>query len=125
LLEIDKDGKDVWTINRNNSDVISAGRLPAGGAVILTNVGNIVTLDAAGKEVKSFNVGAIYYGSHMDVLPGGRVLVRCIVRTRLIEYDSEGRIVWQTTAVQPTCVQRLPNGNTLHFQPPSTRPSPR
>jgi HEAT repeat protein len=113
LLEIDRDGNNVWTINRPNSDVVSAARMPAGGVVILTNAGNIVTLDPAGKELKSFSIGAVYYGSQIDALPGGRVLVPIYSQNKVIEFDADGRKVWEITATRPTSVQRLPNGNTL------------
>jgi outer membrane protein assembly factor BamB len=113
LLEMDGDKKDVWTVNRPNADIISAARLPGGGAVILTNTGNIITLDAAGKEGKSFNIGQVYYYTQIDVLPSGRILVPLYTQNKVIEYDAEGRNVWEVAATRPTNVQRLPNGNTL------------
>ena len=113
LREVGPGDKDVWSITRPNADIISAGRMPSGGAVILTNTGNIVMLDAAGRELKSFNTGPIYYGSHIDVLPGGRVLVPHYSQNKVVEYDAEGRKVWEVTVTQPTNVQRLANGHTL------------
>ena len=93
--------------------IISAARMPAGGVVILSNTGNLVTLDAAGKEMKAFSVGAVYPGSQIDALPGGRVLVPIYSQNKVIEFDADGRRVWETAATRPTNVQRLPNGNTL------------
>ncbi len=113
LVEVDGDKKDVWTINRPNADIISAARLPGGGAVILTNTGRVIALDAAGKEGKSFNIGQVYYYTQIEVLPSGRVLVPLYTQNKVIEYDADGRNVWEVAAVRPTCVQRLPNGNTL------------
>ena len=113
LVEVDRDNKDVLTINRPRSDVISAVRTAAGGFVILTNTGNIVTLDANGKELHSFAIGAVYYGSQIDALPGGHVLVPVYNQNKVIEFDADGRKVWEAPVTRPTSVQRLPNGNTL------------
>jgi HEAT repeat protein len=113
LTEIDKDNKDVWTINRNTFDIAAAARLPAGGAAILTTAGHFTILDDTGKELKSFNVGNVYNGSRFDLLPGGHVLIPSWTQNKVVEYDADGRVVWQTNATQPTSVQRLPNGNTL------------
>jgi outer membrane protein assembly factor BamB/HEAT repeat protein len=113
ITEIDRDEKEVWTINRPNSDIVSAARVPSGGAVILTNNGNVVTLDATGKELRSVSIGAIYYGTQIDVLPGGRVLVPIYSQNKVVEFDAEGRQVWSANATRPTSAQRLPNGHTL------------
>jgi hypothetical protein len=113
LTEIDRDQKPVWTIDRPNSDVICAARLPAGGAMILTNAGNVVTLDAAGKETRSFNVGAVYFYSQFELLPNGHVLLPLYSQNKVVEFDAEGRKVWEVTAPRPTSAQRLVNGNTL------------
>ena len=32
---------------------------------------------------------------------------------KVVEYDADGRNVWEVNSTRPTCVQRLPNGNTL------------
>ena len=119
LVEVDKDGKDVWTINRPNAfDVIAcAVRLPSGGVVILTNVGNVVTRSwtRRGRSSKSIQrrLHLLCPASQIDVLPGGHVLIPTYNQNKVTEYDAAGKEVWHATATQPTCVQRLPNGHTL------------
>jgi hypothetical protein len=46
-------------------------------------------------------------------LPNGRILLPQYANNRVIEYDADGKAVWEATAQQPTSVQRLPNGHTL------------
>jgi hypothetical protein len=112
LLEVDKDGKEVQTINRN--DIAAAVKLRDGEIGLLTTAGRYVRLDAAGKELKSFNAGQILsIGGHFEVLPSGRVIVPQYSQNRVVEFDPEGKQIWSADVQQPTSVQRLPNGNTL------------
>ena len=80
--------------------------------VCVLNVGTCVWLDATGKETKSFAAGPIAYNG-MDALPNGRVLIAQINNNKVVEYDGDGKIVWEATVQQPTSAVRLPNGNTL------------
>jgi hypothetical protein len=74
-----------------------------------------VRLDPTGKhELKSFAVGQPQlFGGHFEVLPSGHVLVPIYGNSRVLEYDQEGKSVWEISANMPTCVHRLPSGNTL------------
>jgi HEAT repeat protein len=112
LLEVDKDGKEVLAINRN--DVAAAVKLRDGEIGMLTTAGRYVRLDATGKELKSFNAGQILsIGGHFEVLPNGRVIVPQYSQNRVVEFDAEGKQLWAADLQQPTSVRRLPNGNTL------------
>ena len=114
IMEVDKDGKDVWVINRNMGDILSAVRLPNGNVAILSSVGQYHLLDNTGKVLKSFAVGNLYYnGTQFEVLPNGHVLVPQYSQSKVVEYDADGKSVWEVNATRPTGVQRLPNGNTL------------
>ena len=112
LLEVDRDGKEVTTINRN--DIASAQKLRNGNIGIITTTGQYVRLDTAGKELKSFPVGLVYtIGAHFTVLPNGHLIVPQYSASRVVEFDGDGKEIWTATVAQPTCVTRLPNGNTL------------
>jgi hypothetical protein len=121
LLEVDRAGKEVFSITRPN-DIRAACRLPDGGAVLATTQGECVRVDAAGRPVKSFPVGLVStLGSNIEALPGGRVLVPLYSQNRVVEFDADGRVAWQAAVARPTCVTRLPNGHTLVGSRTSTR----
>jgi hypothetical protein len=114
LLEVDKDGKDVLTIPRASNDIATAVKLRDGGFGVVTTGGIYIRMDEKGKELKSFNVGTILsIGGHIDVLPNGRVIVPQYSANKVVEFDADGKTIWSVNMTQPTCVTRLPNGNTL------------
>jgi HEAT repeat protein len=112
LLEVDRNGKEVHSINRNFNDVLVAQKLRDGHIVCLTQNGMCLKLDATGKEVKSFRVGQTF-NSTLDVLSNGNILIPQMWMNKVIEYDSDGKQVWETTIQQPSAAFRLSNGNTL------------
>ena len=75
----------------------------------------MVRLDGKGKEIKSFpvNLGTRLFGGRIHMLPGGRVLVPHNAENKVVEYDVNGKAVWQVEIEQPVAATRLPNGNTL------------
>lgn len=112
LMEVDPAGKEVFVHNRPNGDIQAARRLRDGQIVCALSNGNCMRLDAAGKEVKTFPIGQVHLGS-LEVLPNGRVLVPLVSNNKVVEYDAEGKIVWEAAVTQPLGAVRLPNGNTL------------
>jgi hypothetical protein len=114
LIEVDRSGKEVFTHGRPNHDIMAAYKAGNGQIIFLTSAGLCVRLDASGKELKSFATGqSINWTSGLDVLPNGRILVSHHDRGRVVEYDLDGRPVWEATAPQLTTPTRLSNGNTL------------
>jgi hypothetical protein len=114
IIEVDRSGKEVFTHGRPNHDIMAAYKAGNGQIIFLTSAGLCVRLDASGKELKSFATGqSINWTSGLDVLPNGRILVSHHDRGRVVEYDLDGRPVWEATAPQLTTPTRLSNGNTL------------
>jgi HEAT repeat protein len=113
LLEVDRNGKEVYTYNRPNFDILGAQKLRNGQYGFVTGTGAFVRVDAAGKEQKSFPVGQGLTFSGIDVLPSGRLLVPLYSFNKVVEYDSEGKSVWEAGVPNPTSAVRLPSGNTL------------
>jgi hypothetical protein len=113
LLIVDQAGKELLQVQRPNHDVVAATRLRDGQMLVITNRGIAVRLDAAGKELKSFNVGQVNQFVGMDVLPNGKVLVPQTWANRVVELDADGKTGWSANVPNPTSAQRLPNGNTL------------
>lgn len=112
LFEVDAAGKEVFTYNRPNGDILAGQKLRDGQFLFTTSAGQCVRIDAGGKEVKSFAIGSVALGG-LEVLPGGRVLVPQYNNNRVVEYDPEGKVVWEATVMQPMGAVRLANGNTL------------
>ena len=112
LIEVDKTGKEVLTLNRPNGDVLAAQKTRDGKIVLVNSQGQVVRLDATGKELKTFMAGPITLGG-LEVLPNGRVLIAHYSNNMVVEYDSEGARVWEARVTQPASATRLPNGNTL------------
>jgi HEAT repeat protein/outer membrane protein assembly factor BamB len=113
LLEVDRTGKDVVTLNQPGQDVVSAIKTRNGQIYLVTMAGQFKRLDAAGKELKTFSVGAVHGYAAIDVLPSGRVLVPQYNDNKVVEYDTDGKAVWEAAVQQPTAPVRLPNGHTL------------
>jgi HEAT repeat protein len=112
LLEVDRAGKEILTIAHRLHDILAARKLPNGHIICLTNRGLCQHLDAGGKEIKSFNVAGAASNA-FDALPNGHVLLTQQWANKVLEFNAEGKQIWETTVQQPTSALRLPNGNTL------------
>jgi hypothetical protein len=116
LLEVDRNGNEVFRHGLLAGDIMKAAKLPNGDIVCLTSEPKIVRLDSTGKELSSFAVPELsmrLYGGRLDVQPTGRVLVPHNAEHKVVEYDAQGKVVWKVAIDQPIAAVRLPNGNTL------------
>jgi HEAT repeat protein len=114
LVQVDRTGKEVFTHARPGSDIMTGQKLRNGQIIYITNTGNLVRLDSTGKELKTVTVPPLQvYGSNIDVLPNGRILAPQYANNKVVEFDADGKVVWEAAIQQPTSVQRLPNGHTL------------
>jgi hypothetical protein len=69
-------------------------------------------LDRTGKELNSFAVQTVSTNFN-EILPSGNILLPVTWTNKVLEYNAEGKVVWETTAMQPITASRLPNGHTL------------
>jgi hypothetical protein len=114
IVEVDREGKDVATYTRPTTDIMAAQRRRDGQTVLLNMTGLCVVLDANNQEVKSFPAGTTYVlGSNVEVLGNGRILVPQYGANKVVEFDADGKQVWEATVMQPSSVVRLANGNTV------------
>jgi hypothetical protein len=114
LLEVDAAGKEVFSHSPPPGELImKAQKLPNGDIACVTSGQRFLRLDARGKELLRFPVAVQTYGGKIDVLPSGRVLVPLMSSNKVVEYDVQGRPVWEVPVEQPIAAVRLPNGNTL------------
>ena len=119
LLEVDRQGKEVYQMDRPMFDIFRARKLRNGEVVFITAQGVLHRIDPKGnKTIRTFNVGPMgsQFGS-FDVLPNGNFLVAVYGTQEVVEFDPNGNAKWRKDVRQlvpwPTSVQRLPNGNTL------------
>jgi HEAT repeat protein/outer membrane protein assembly factor BamB len=116
LLELDKTGKEVFSYNRPNGDIMSARRLRDGQYAFLNYGWQYTRLDSSGKELKSGHIGAFPFTVNphgVDILPNDHVLVAAWNMNKITELDLAGKVLWEATVQGPMSVSRLPNGNTL------------
>ncbi len=115
LLELDRQGNEVYNNRRNSYDIYRAAKLRNGTIAFIDNRGRMSFINPKNNQtIKSFNVGHVgtYYGG-IDVLPNGNLLVPIYSANRVVEYNQSGKEVWRGNASRPTSAVRLPNGNTL------------
>jgi HEAT repeat protein len=112
LLEIDRAGKEVFTY-RTHMPFMAAAKGRDGTMVGLTQQGTLLRLDAKGKQLKSVTIGYTGTLGGIHLLPRGNVLVPDYRQNKVIEYDADGKAVWEAAVRMPTSAQRLSNGHTL------------
>jgi hypothetical protein len=119
LVELNRKGKEVFRHTPVGSSVVMRASKLKGGDIVYvagTRGGTqtqCVRLDAAGKERSRFRVEVGTFGGRVEGLPNGRVLVPEMAHNRVVEYDREGKMVWEAAVSQPIVATRLPNGRTL------------
>lgn len=118
--EVDPSGKIVWEY-KTASQVYATQRLPDGNTFVgECSTGKLLTIAPDGKTVvKSIsllpdNKGYHLYFRNARVLANGHYLVAHLHDQKVVEYDGEGKVVWECkTPGGPHSVERLPNGNTM------------
>lgn len=130
VVQYDKEGKQSWTYQRQQYDIMAGRRLPGGDIIFVTNTfqgGNCFRLNKDGKDVgKPYQLGRIQGYQSIDATGEEKIMV-CEFN-RVVEYDlkdkDKAKELWSYNSQNPTSCQRLPNGNTLVTQinhPPSGR----
>jgi hypothetical protein len=111
LLIVTAEGKETLSLAQPEG-VYSAQKLRNGQIMLVTSTGRVVTLDGAGKFIRSFETGGVNGWSSIDVLSNGHCLA-CCLSNRVVEFDAAGRRVWECTVPNAVCATRLPNGHML------------
>jgi HEAT repeat protein len=114
LMEVDRQGKEVFTYTRPGGEpFMKAIKLPNGEIAFITMLKRFIRLDPTGKEMQNIGANVSTSGGRIEALPGGRVLIPERTANRVAEYDAEGKLVWQALYPEPVAAVRLPNGHTL------------
>jgi hypothetical protein len=112
LAEVTRDGKILYTFKRPGS-IYCAQKLRNGHIVYAHAGGQLVELDATGKEVRSLALRGLSAWASVEVLSNGRYLVSQYSLNRVVEVDANGKVYWECSAQTPAFATRLRNGNTL------------
>ena len=113
VLEVRKDGTEVYRHKISETYMHAVRRLPNGHHVGLTNNGVIEEIDARGKKVRTVTMTHEGTWGDVDGLPGGRYLVANYGTGYIREVDSNGKALW-TIQIGGACgVDRLPDGKYL------------
>lgn len=117
VSEFDVNGKEVSSQQLGHHGWIVGGYKFANGHIgLFTQQGQYIRLDAAGQQVKTYQVnfsGGV--AMNAEVLPGDRVVAALNIG-RVAEYDDKGKTMWESNVVNPAVPHRLPNGHTLVAQ---------
>jgi hypothetical protein len=114
MVEVDRDGKELYTVTRPEGEMImKAIKLKNGEIACVTSERRFLRLTTSGKVLSSFAADVRTSGGRLDVLPNGHVLIPHLGTNQVIEYDAEGKPVWEARFEAPIAAVRLPNGHTL------------
>ncbi len=116
LIEVDHDKKEVMKIHMAGAErIMKAQKLPNGDIACLTSEARVVRFAPDGKELHAFSVdiAARLFGGRLHMQVSGHVLVPHNAEDKVVEYDAQGKAVWQVSTERPIAALRLPNGNTL------------
>ncbi len=115
VLEVDREGREVFRLPAQQGIFRGAHRLRDGRLLYLTHTGLVGVVDANGNELRRFETGGrmLNYGG-LDVLPNGHLLVVPFNGNKVQEFNDRGKVVWEATVpATPSAVCRLANGNVL------------
>lgn len=112
LSLFDRWGKETPVHLPSRMMLCGARRLPDGGIVLMDFNGILTRLDPKGKELKRFAIGQQRLGG-LEVLPNGHVVAAQPNVGNVVEFDEDGRQVWEAEVSMPWSATRLMNGHTL------------
>ncbi|MBL8796178.1 MAG: PQQ-binding-like beta-propeller repeat protein [Planctomycetia bacterium] len=112
LAEVTREGKKVWSHQKPHS-IYCAQLLPNRHILYIHSNGNIVELDALGKEVRSVPAGNTSGWGSVELLPNGHFLIALYNTNKVREIDENGKVYLECSVSQATFATRLANGHTL------------
>ncbi|MGH7222294.1 MAG: PQQ-binding-like beta-propeller repeat protein [Gemmataceae bacterium] len=115
ILEVDRNGKEVYTINNVVGGITAAYRARDGRIICVARNGSLcITMDTTGKQLKQFASNrTATWTSGIDLLANGHILITQPNRNKVVEYDRDGKPIVEVDAPQATTATGLPNGHFL------------
>lgn len=95
---------------------LQTARRFANGNIACIVSGTLHVLSAEGKEKSTFAAKRGTITSCLDTLTNGHILLAEYGHRRVVEMDTQGKVLWQVPAEKAISTVRLPNGNTLVSQ---------
>ena len=114
VLEVDHEGKPIYTLARPGASIYCAEKLRNGNVMTLDGGGQLIELTTEGKEVRRVPAGDTSNWGGFEILPNGHfVVARCGIH-QVVEIDATGKETgFKATIEWPTWAGRLSNGHTL------------
>ena len=85
-----------------------------GSIAYVSYSGQYVRLDRTGKQIKTLNLNWWNFSINgAEVLSGDRVVVSVGNFNKVMEYNGEGKLVWECPVTYPSVPFRLSNGHTI------------
>jgi HEAT repeat protein len=115
ILELDRNHREVYSINTVPGGITAANRARDGRIICLAmNGGQCHIMDTRGKLLEQFpsNRNAIWT-SGIDLMANGHILITQPNRNKVTVYDRNGNKIVEVNAPQVTTATALPNGNFL------------
>lgn len=115
LIEVDREGRELFTHYPATDTVMRAQKLANGDIACVTGTQepHFVLLDGRGRLARTFPVNVNTSGGRIEVLPNGRALIPIHLSDKVVEYDGQGKAVRELTVERPIAAVRLANGDTL------------
>jgi HEAT repeat protein len=114
LQIIDRTGKQTFNHFYNMNSILAARRFRDGSIAYVSYSGHYVRLNREGKEVKTVQMNWWNFGLNgAEILPGDHVVASISNFNKVIEYDGDGKQVWECAVMGPAVPYRLANGHTL------------
>lgn len=113
LLELDREGKEVFSHKRAQPEIHAARKLANGQYAMLTNGWMAIRLDGAGREVKNARLGNIQYLMNVEIQSDGGFLVPQQPLGKVVELDADGKLVGDFNVRDAYAATRLTNGHML------------
>src|SRR5262249_28756191 len=104
VLEIDRAGREIFNFAMARGErIMKAMKLPGSEIVCLTDAARVVRFDTSGKELHSYPVSLSkhLFGGRIYMLPNGRALVPHNAENKVVEYDAQGKAVWEVAIEEP------------------------
>jgi HEAT repeat protein len=114
LQIIDRAGKQTFNHFYNMNSILAARRFRDGSIAYVSYSGHYVRLDREGKQVKTVQLNWWNFGLNgAEILAGDHVVASVSNFNKVMEYDGDGKQVWECGVVNPAIPYRLANGHTL------------
>ncbi|MHB1425392.1 MAG: HEAT repeat domain-containing protein [Gemmataceae bacterium] len=114
IFEFDRSGNEVLRLDNPAGPNQAANRTHRGNIIALSGNSQCCIMDATGRQLKQFAAGNMQNCmGGIDVTSNGRIIVAQQQRSKLVEFDSDGKQIVEVDAPNIMSATGLPNGHFL------------